>query len=392
MNEPAKQTPRTGAPAQTSSPKRAAAPPRGPRDARLDFFRGLSLNIIFMAHVLGNSWNNWIPARFGLTDAADTFVFCSGFASGLAFYRVFQSHGPALGTLRVGYRVWEVYWAHILMTLASAMFGLALAAMIPGSPILGQFGLSSFIDNFERAAGLLFTLEAQPGRSDILPMYLVMLIAMPAVVLLARIHPLVPVAACLALYAYVQATDANLQHAAGGWFFNPLAWQVYFFGGFFIASGILPAPPRNWMLTAAAIGFVLFSILISHFGLRNLGDWAAELRADLIPRDHKTNLAPLRVLHFFCTAYLVGVAWKSLNDHLQAAWARPIVLMGQYALAIFMVGVLMSMLGTAIANEWRGGWEMWLAINLGGVAGLYLTAWIARESRSLARRSAPLPA
>ena len=38
---------------------------RAPRDQRLDFFRGVTMLIIFIAHTPGNSWNDWIPARFG---------------------------------------------------------------------------------------------------------------------------------------------------------------------------------------------------------------------------------------------------------------------------------------------------------------------------------------
>ncbi len=45
------------------------------RDPRLDFFRGLGMFIILIAHIPGNTWLNWIPARFGFSDAADMFVF-----------------------------------------------------------------------------------------------------------------------------------------------------------------------------------------------------------------------------------------------------------------------------------------------------------------------------
>ena len=376
-----------------SSPSSATPRPApSMRDARLDFFRGLSLAIIFIAHLQGNSWNSWIPARFGLSDAADTFVFCSGFASGLAFYKVFGSHGAWIGAQRVGFRVWQVYWAHVLSTLAAAVVALAAVELIPGSSLLNQFGLRGFVQNFNHLLDDLLTLQVQPGRSDILPMYLVMLAAMPAAVLLSRVWRYLPVALCLALYLYANATGANFTHSHGRWFFNPLAWQIYFFIGFFISSGVLPAPPRHPALTAFAIAFVLACLPISDFGVRNLGAEAWALRKELIPGDHKTNLAILRVIHFFCTAYLVGVAWRSLNDHLQAAWARPIVLMGQFALAIFMVGIMLSMIGTALAGAWRGGWPMWLALNSAGILGLYLTARIARATRSLDRRSAPLPA
>jgi hypothetical protein len=50
------------------------------RDPRLDFFRGLAMFIILIAHVPSNWWTLWIPARFGFSDATEIFVFCSGMA------------------------------------------------------------------------------------------------------------------------------------------------------------------------------------------------------------------------------------------------------------------------------------------------------------------------
>ena len=84
-----------------------------PRDPRLDVFRGVGMLIILVAHIPGNAWADWIPARFGFSDATEIFVFCSGVASALAFGRVFDSAGWALGTARILHRVWQVYWAHI---------------------------------------------------------------------------------------------------------------------------------------------------------------------------------------------------------------------------------------------------------------------------------------
>lgn len=66
--------------------------------------------IIFIAHLPGNQWTLWIPARFGFSDATEIFVFCSGMASAIAFGRVFELHGLAMGSARVLYRVWQVYW------------------------------------------------------------------------------------------------------------------------------------------------------------------------------------------------------------------------------------------------------------------------------------------
>lgn len=92
------------------------------RDPRLDFFRGVGMFIILIAHIPWNDWTNWIPARFGFSDAADMFVFCSGAASALAFAPLFYTRGWWLGTMRVVYRVWQVYWAYISVFLVTVTF------------------------------------------------------------------------------------------------------------------------------------------------------------------------------------------------------------------------------------------------------------------------------
>ena len=109
-------------PAMSRAPARstAAAPAAGTRDLRLDFFRGLAMFIILIAHTPQNFFNAWIPARFGFSDATEIFVFCSGMASAIAFGRTFERAGWRLGAARVGYRVWQVYWAHLGLFFAVA--------------------------------------------------------------------------------------------------------------------------------------------------------------------------------------------------------------------------------------------------------------------------------
>ena len=63
--------------------RHAVHTPATQRDPRLDVFRGLAMAIILVAHVPGNPLAEFIPARFGPSDAAEMFVFCSGFAAAL---------------------------------------------------------------------------------------------------------------------------------------------------------------------------------------------------------------------------------------------------------------------------------------------------------------------
>ena len=99
------------------------------RDPRLDFYRGIAMFIILVAHIPGNSWTGWIPARFGFSDATEIFVFCSGMASAIAFGGAFARRGWWLGTARVLFRCWQVYWAHICLFFFTAMTTAALVTV-----------------------------------------------------------------------------------------------------------------------------------------------------------------------------------------------------------------------------------------------------------------------
>src|SRR5262249_58596276 len=95
------------------------------RDPRLDFFRGSAMFIIFIAHCRGNFLWDWIPARFGMSDAADMFVFLSGMAASIAFGGTFVRQGMLMGTARILHRCWQLFVGHIGVFFTVAAVALA---------------------------------------------------------------------------------------------------------------------------------------------------------------------------------------------------------------------------------------------------------------------------
>ncbi len=157
------------------------------RDPRLDFFRGIGVFIIFMAHPSGNRGTLWIPARFGFSDATEIFVFCSGMASAIAFGRVFEFIGWRMGTARILYRIWQVYWAHICLFLVIA----SILVLVDGAgwfaqDYVGELNLHYFFDNSVANLPGLLTLSYVPSYFDILPMYIAILAMIPVVMGLLR--------------------------------------------------------------------------------------------------------------------------------------------------------------------------------------------------------------
>ena len=369
------------------------------RDPRLDFFRGIAMFIIFIAHVPGNRFTGWIPARFGFSDATEIFVFASGMASAIAFGTVFDRAGWRLGTVRVGFRVWQVYWAHIGLFLACATFLAALDQTGAFDKVyIGTLNLWKFFrdDPGPLLVGLM-TLTYVPNYFDILPMYLAILAMIPVIMGLARIHPGMAGIAVICVWALAQGRawswgGINLPAEPWSdrrWFFNPFGWQLAFFTGFAFMRGWLPAPPvRSWLVLLAAL-IVVANLPLSDVGIREFGQsWARTWRADNGLLVSKSDFGILRYVHFLALAYL---AWAAagpggralISAGMPRVWRRVVMIVskvGQQSLAVFLFSMFWARvtgLGLDIAG--RSAPTTVIANALGFVlivAVAYFVAWI----------------
>ncbi|WP_066472684.1 OpgC domain-containing protein [Bosea sp. WAO] len=346
-----------------------------PRDERLDFFRGLTMLIIFVAHLPDNSWNAWIPARFGFSSGAELFVFCSGIASALAFGSAFARAGWWLGSARIAYRMWQVYWAQIGLVLALVGLAAALDRLF-GFTMLAQQFQPLLADPATALLGIA-TLSWQPDYLDILPMYLVILALVPMMMLARRYHAVLPFLIAAALYAASWIGGLNLPGNpwnGAGWFLNPFAWQLAFFLGFFIAMRWLPVPAlgdRRIMIATAA--FVVLSVPLSFWGL--IEHWPSAAARDLLlPADEKTNLHILRVMHFLALAYLVLSLIEPWRQRLDSGLGHLLVLIGRQSLACFLASVVLARLLGAIADAAGRSEPVVALLNLAGFALILATA------------------
>lgn len=417
-----------------------------PRDPRLDFFRGLAMFIIFIAHVPGNSWTSWIPARFGYSDATEIFVFCSGMASSFAFASVFASHGWWMGTARISHRVWQVYWAQVglFFVIAGALWAMEANKEALISSLIGAYDPSVHTRDFVGALNLrnffndpggnlvgLLTLTYVPNYFDILPMYLGILALIPAIMLAHRYggFPLV-IALSLVLWVWANLDNfdvffSKLIGASDGlglsahtlqlpaepwtdrpWFFNPFAWQLVFFTGFAFGLGWFKQPPVRKGLILLALAVVLINIPIRFpMILRNIADIqevlpffpdTREWNRFLRPLGMKTEFGVLRYIHFLALAYLAWAAfgrwgWALLERPFWGRVVNVIRKVGQQSLAVFLV----SMISARIIGEiiWIfGRTEQARAIgNLSGFALLIATAYTVSWYKSQPWRKAATP-
>lgn len=364
-------------------------PANRPRDPRLDFFRGVGMFIILIAHISNNPWTLWIPARFGFSDATEMFVFCSGMASALAFGAVFTRAGWLMGALQIAFRVWQVYWVHLGVFFVTVFLMLVLntTGMFPRDEV-GRLNLYPFLNNTGPNLIGLLTLTYVPNYFDILPMYLVILALIPVMIALAGVNRWLAFGFSALLWVaawYGLNLPAELWFSNGSqrqWFFNPFGWQLVFFTGFALMAGWLPAPPVNRWLVALAICVVVMSVPFAWHKIIGASEFVRDWRREWSFLFNKTNFGILRYAHFLALAYLAWVAagegGARLQRHGIAGAAIAVVSqVGQQSLAVFAASMVMARVLGAFLSLAGGGALAGLLVNVAGMAMIIAVARLA---------------
>jgi hypothetical protein len=348
------------------------------RDPRLDFFRGSAMFIIYIAHCRGNFLWDYIPARFGLSDAADMFVFLSGMAASIAFGGTFLRQGMMMGTARILHRCWQLLVAHLGLFFTVAMVVTAGTRWYGDTDYVEVLKLHRFFADTPGALIGLFTLTYVPHYFDILPAYIVVLAMVPVAMLLARINPLLVPAASLALYVTTTVFGFNLPANAdeqAQWYFNPLAWQLIFFTGFSLGRGWLVVPLASKPLMWGSILILVVGLAISLPVVFEHVMWIDGMRLWIMDHSDKTNLDLLQYVHFLASAYIAVIILKGREAVLLGPALKPFVKCGQQALAVFLSGMVLSHIGGMIFDHRGTGLAAQLAVNGVSFALLFAVAY-----------------
>jgi hypothetical protein len=318
------------------------------RNIQLDFFRGVALMVIFINHMPDNPWFWYTPSRFGLSDAAEVFVFLSGFASALAYGRCFERAGLWLGLVRILHRCVQIYSAHLASFVLLALVCVIGNRWVPEMDDIQRLNIGYFFDTTQQALYDLFTLAYVPNYFDILPMYLVMMVWLPIFWVLSRLHVVAALCGSAALYwaTLYYSWELTADPASGRpWYFNPFNWQWMFFTGYVFGADWLRVNVKHGWLTAICIGLVLVSIPLGHEATYRQVPFWSELRANLEPWLDKSHLGLLRWVHLLALAYLMHRLCNWRPRWLMGALPRAIVTMGQQSLPIFLCSMVLSYAG-----------------------------------------------
>jgi len=377
-----------------------AAPPgaiklplTGERELRLDLFRGLALWLIFIDH-LPPSLITWFTIRnYGFSDATEIFIFISGYTAAFVYGRAMLERGLVVAAARILRRAWQIYVAHVfLFTIFLAEISYVATSF--ENPLYSEeMGIMDFLKQPDVTIVQALLLRFRPANMDVLPLYIVLMLSLPLILVLMRWKPDLTLALSALLYAVTWEYDLYLSSYPNGfWAFNPLAWQLLFVFGAWCALGgaqrmqkILSSP----VTLALCFAYLFFSFLVTltwyvpqlgHLMPRRIEQW-------MYPID-KTDLDVLRFAHFLAlaaiTVYYLPKDWPPLKS----PWLKPLILCGQHSLEIFCLGVFLAFAGHFILAEVGGGAALHALITLSGILIMYAMAWLISWYKHEADKSA----
>jgi len=358
----------------------APASPAPSRDLRLDFFRGLALVCIFVDHIPENYLNYFTLSALGFFDAAEVFIFISGFTAALVYGRTLALRGTLIASVQVLRRAWQLYVAHIFLFMIF-IAEVSYTVKTFNNPMYNEeMGVGDFLEHPHIAVVQALFLQFQPTFLDILPLYIVMLLIFPAVLVGLRRHSAAVLSLSALIYLLVQIFGLEVPAYPAGtrWTFNPLAWQFLFVLGATLGRGEARSARRARLIEllfwpALAVAAAAFVIRLS-WTFHNVWDVMPALFQRQLWPFNKSNLSPARFVSFLAVVVLVARWVSPQAAFMRATWARPLVLCGRHSLEIFCLSILLSALGHFLMSEINTGFTMQLSVNVIGIAVMCLTA------------------
>jgi hypothetical protein len=352
------------------------------RDLRLDLFRGMGLWMIFLDHI-PHDVVAWLTLRnYGFSDAAEFFVFISGYLAGYIYGPIVRGGHFLAATKRLVMRAWQMYVAHIMLFL---LFTAQIARTVRkfDNPMYeDEFNVHNFLLHPDVLIGQALSLRYKPVNLDVLPLYISLVLASPLILWCLVRRPNWTLLGSAVLYVLARWFDWNFASYPPGttWYFNPFAWQLLFIFAAWCGVGgaaKLQFLVRSRVVLALAVAWILFAFLI-------VMTWHSAFLESLVPKwmikaiypIDKTDLDMLRFTHFLALAVVVTRYlprdWKLLTSK----WLRPLILCGQHSLPIFCIGVFLSFGAHWILMQYtRGVWEQ-LVVSAAGIVIMVAIAWL----------------
>ena len=357
------------------------------RDLRLDACRGLALWFIFIDHIPGNALA-WLTLRnYGFSDTTEVFVFVSGYTCMLAYGGALREQGWPTIVTRALRRGWEIYAAFLLLVIA---YFVLIWVTGGGSRYLDETNTRFFFENPGTALLHAAVLQYTPVNTDILPTFVLLHLAFPALLWLMMRSTALALAASFLLYLMVQIFSWQVPAwPSGELYFNPLAWQVLFVFGAWYAyegGGRIGTIVQSRAVLVLALLYLAFSLVVTlSWQIEALKGFIPDLVSKLIYPIYKSHLAPVRLLHFLALAVMVSRLTAPDWRGLLKPWMTAMIRCGENSLAMYCLSVLLSFAGFVILTRTSGTFTMQAAVSVAGIvlmiAAATLMTWEAKRDR-----------
>ncbi len=373
-----------------SIPVGAVTLPPKERDLRLDFFRGAALWLIFLNHIPSN-FVGWFTTRnFGFSDAAEMFVFISGYTAAFVYGRVMIERGFTVASMRILKRVWQIYVAFIFLFMIYLAQISWVAARFENPLYIEEMNLLHFLQRPEIVIVEALLLRFLPANVDVLPLYIVLMAFFPLMLWFILRAPNIALAASFVLYLAARYFGWNLQAypADKVWYFSPFAWQFLFVIGAWCGTG--GARQIGWLIRSKALlilggaylAFAAFMTLATNIPLPiDFPNWLL-----IFPLD-KTGLDPLRLAHFLILTAIVVRFVPADAQFLRSDWAKPLILCGEHSLEVFCLGVFLSFTAHILMIEVSSRILFQVFVSFGGIFAMIALAGIMTWYKKLQSRA-----
>jgi hypothetical protein len=168
------------------------------------------------------------------------------------------------------------------------------------------------------------------------------------------------------------------------WYFNPVTWQLLFvLGGAAAIHGQRPRVPdtrplaRQPLFVSAAMYVLVTGVITVSWRWPEIHDAVMPARlSNLLYPISKTDLSPVRLLHFLALAYATARLLPS-NGWTHNGLAQQCCRMGRYSLEVFCLGVLLAPLADMVNAMTDDAFAMQVFTALVGVGLMALLAvWL----------------
>jgi hypothetical protein len=329
---------------------------------------------------------------FGFLSAAEGFIFLSALLCGRVFGRKLDEEGIGFVWRRLGGRAGRLYAYHLFL-LGIAFTVVARIAVHTNQPSLQgllDFYLAHPVDGVIASVLLIY----RPPLLDILPMYILFLLATPAVLWAAkRWNWRVILIPSLLLWAgaqfqlrwemytaFVHVTHLDIPFSALG-AFDLYGWQLLWVTGLWVGAGrpeVVRLAPRPKPAVAASLIIAAFFLVARHthlWDVMNSGVWA--------PLIDKWHLGPIRILNFTVLAILFAAVQPAT---VELFGRGPLVLLGQASLEVFCAQLLVCFAALALVGDGaKASIAQQAAIIAFALAFLYGTARLFARKRIMSR-------